>query len=60
VTLTEILSSEEVKLIRIIAKKLQTNTDVATVSSHSLQSKITALETAIDSANQVYKSRQHG
>lgn len=60
VTLTEILSSEEVKLIRIIAKKLQTNTDVATVSSHSLQSKITALETAINSANQVYKSRQHG
>jgi GAF domain-containing protein len=57
VTLTEKLSSEEVKLIRIIAKKLQNNTDVATVSSHLLQSKITDLETAIDSANQVYKSR---
>ena len=59
VTLTERLSDEEVKLIRIIAKKLQTNTEVATVSSHLLQSKITDLETAIDSASQVYKSRQH-
>jgi GAF domain-containing protein len=59
VTLTEILSSEEVKLIRIIAKKLQHNTETAISGTHSLQSKITDLETAIDSANQVYKSRQH-
>ncbi len=59
VTLTEILSSEEVKLIRIIAKKLQHNTETAVSSTHSLQSKITDLETAIDSADRVYKSRQH-
>jgi GAF domain-containing protein len=59
VTLTEKLSSEDVNLIRIIAKKLQHNTETAMAGSHSLQSKITNLETAIDSANQVYKSRQH-
>jgi GAF domain-containing protein len=60
VTLTEKLSSEDLNLIRIIAKKLQYNTETARASSHSLQSKITDLETAIDSATQVYKSRQHG
>jgi GAF domain-containing protein len=60
VTLTEKLSSEDLNLIRIIAKKLQCNTETARASSHSLQSKITDLETAIDSATQVYKSRQHG
>ncbi len=59
VVLTEKLSSEEVKLIRIIAKKLQHNTETAVAGTHSLQSKVTDLETAIDSANQVYKSRQH-
>jgi GAF domain-containing protein len=57
VALTEKFSTEDINLIRIIAKKLQNNTEVATVSSHLLQSKITDLETAIDSANQVYKSR---
>jgi methyl-accepting chemotaxis protein PixJ len=59
VTLTEKLSSEDINPIRIIAKKLQNNTEVATVSSHLLQSKITDLETAIDSADRVYKSRQY-
>jgi methyl-accepting chemotaxis protein PixJ len=59
VTLTEKLSSEDLNLIRIIAKKLQHNTETARAGSHSLQSKITDLETAIDSANQVYKSGQH-
>ena len=57
VALTKKFSTEDINLIRIIAKKLQNNTEVATVGSHSLQSKITDLETAINSANQVYKSR---
>jgi GAF domain-containing protein len=57
VTLTEILSSEEVKLIRIIAKKLQHNTETAVSGTHSLQSKITDLETAIVAADRIYKSR---
>jgi GAF domain-containing protein len=60
VTLTEKLSSEDVNLIRIIAKKLQHNTETAIASAQSLQSKITDLETAIVAANQVYKSRNHG
>lgn len=59
VALKQKLSDEDINLIRIIAKKLQTNTEIATVSSHSLHSKITDLETAIDSANQIYKSRNH-
>ncbi len=59
ITLTEKLSSEEVKLIQIIAKKLHNNTEATIVDSQSLQSKITDLETAINSANQVYKSRRH-
>ena len=59
VTLTEKLSSEEVKLIRIIAKKLQHNTETAISGTQSLQSKITDLETAIVAADRIYKSRQH-
>ncbi len=58
-TLTEKLSGEEVKLIRIIAKKLQHNTETASSGTHSLQSKITDLETAIVTADRIYKSRQH-
>jgi GAF domain-containing protein len=58
--LTKKLSSEDINLIRIIAKKLQDNTETAIVSSHSLESKITDLKTTIDSATQVYKSRNHG
>ena len=57
VTLTEILSSEEVNLIRIIAKKLQHNTETAISGAQSLQSKITDLETAIVAADRIYKSR---
>jgi GAF domain-containing protein len=60
VTLTEKLSTEEVNLIRIIAKKLQHNTETAISGTHSLQSKITDLETAIVAADRIYKSRQHG
>jgi GAF domain-containing protein len=59
VALNKKFSNEDINLIRIIAKKLQNNTEVATVSAHSLQSKITDLETAIDSAHQVYQSRKH-
>jgi GAF domain-containing protein len=59
VALNKKFSNEDINLIRIIAKKLQNNTEVATVSSQSLRSKITELETAIDSANQVYKSRNN-
>jgi GAF domain-containing protein len=59
ISLTEKFSSEDINLIRIIAKKLQSNTETATVGSLSLQSNIAELETAIDSAIKVYKSRKY-
>ena len=57
ISLTEKFSSEDINLIRIIAKKLQSNTDIATVGTLSLQSDVADLETAIDSAIRLYKSR---
>jgi GAF domain-containing protein len=59
ISLTEKFSSEDINLIRIIAKKLQSNTETATVGTLSLQSNIAELETAIDSAIKVYKSRSY-
>jgi GAF domain-containing protein len=59
ITLTQKFSSEDINLIRIIAKKLQSNTDTATVGTLSLQSNIADLETALDSAIKVYKSRTY-
>lgn len=59
ITLTEKFSGEDINLIRIIAKKLQSNTDTATVGTLSLQSNVAELETAIDSAIKVYKSRTY-
>jgi GAF domain-containing protein len=59
ISLTEKFSSEDINLIRIIAKKLQRNTETATVGTLSLQSNIAELETAIDSAIKVYKSRKY-
>ncbi len=59
ITLAEKFSSEDINLIRIIAKKLQSNTDTATVGTLSLQSNVAELETAIDSAIKVYKSHSH-
>lgn len=59
ITLAEKFSSEDINLIRIIAKKLQSNTDTATVGTLSLQSNVAELETAIDSAIKVYKSRTY-
>jgi GAF domain-containing protein len=58
-TLTEKFSSEDINLIRIIAKKLQSNTETARVDTLSLQSNIAELETAIDSATKVYRSRKY-
>jgi GAF domain-containing protein len=58
-SLTEKFSNEDINLVRIIAKKLQGNTEKATTGALSLQSKIAELETAIDSAIQVYKSRRN-
>ena len=59
ISLTEKFSSEDIKLIRIIAKKLQNNTETATVGTLSLQSNIAELETALDSASKVYQSRKY-
>lgn len=59
ITLTQKFSSEDINLIRIIAKKLQSNTDTATVGTLSLQSNIAELETALDSAIKAYKSRKY-
>jgi GAF domain-containing protein len=59
VSLTQKFSSEDINLIRIIAKKLQSNTESATMGTMSLQSNIAELETAIDSAIKVYKSRKY-
>ncbi len=59
ITLAAKFSSEDINLIRIIAKKLQSNTDTATVGALSLQSNIAELETALDSAIKVYKSRKY-
>jgi GAF domain-containing protein len=58
VSLTEKFSNEDISLVRIIAKKLQGNTEKATTGALSLQSKIAELESAIDLAIQVYKSRR--
>lgn len=58
-SLTEKLATEDINLVRIIAKKLQGNTEKATTGALSLQSNIAELETAIDSAIQVYKSRRN-
>jgi GAF domain-containing protein len=57
ISLTEKFSSEDINLIRIIAKKLQSNTDTAAVGTLSLQSDIAELETVLDLATRVYKSR---
>jgi GAF domain-containing protein len=59
VSLTQKFSSEDINLIRIIAKKLQSNTESATMGTLSLQSNIAELETAIDSAIKVYRSRKY-
>jgi GAF domain-containing protein len=58
-SLTEKLSNEDINLVRIIAKKLQGNTEKATTGALSLQTNIAELETAIDSAIQMYKSRRN-
>jgi hypothetical protein len=58
VSLTEKFSNEDISLVRIIAKKLQGNTEKAATGALSLQSKIAELESAIDLAIQVYKSRR--
>jgi methyl-accepting chemotaxis protein PixJ len=58
VSLTEKLSSEEIDLVRIITKKLQANAEVATHSTLSLQSEVIQLETVVNSAIQMYKSRK--
>lgn len=57
-SLTTKLSDEDINLVRIIAKKLQANAETATEVTTSLQDKIDALSTAIDSGIQVYKSRK--
>ena len=59
ISLTEKFSSEDINLIQIIARKLQSNTDTATVETLSLQSDVAELETALDSAIKVYKSHSH-
>jgi GAF domain-containing protein len=56
ISLTEKFSPEDLNLVRIIAKKLQGNTEKATTGALSLQSNIAELETAIDSAIKVYKT----
>ncbi len=58
VLLTDRFSSEDINLVRIIAKKLQGNTEAATAKTVLLQSELANLETTIDSAIQVYKSRR--
>jgi GAF domain-containing protein len=51
-------ASEDLTLIRTIAKKLRTNTDKANSGAISLQSNVAELETAIDSAIKIYRSRR--
>jgi GAF domain-containing protein len=58
VTLTEKLSSEDINLVRIITKKLQANTELAAHGTMSLQSEVQELETVVNSAIQMYKSRR--
>ncbi|WP_310488293.1 GAF domain-containing protein [Chamaesiphon sp. VAR_69_metabat_338] len=58
VNLTDKLSSEDLNLVRIITKKLQANAEVASDSTLSLQSEVTQLETVVNSAIQMYKSRK--
>ncbi len=58
ISLTEKFSPEDLNLVRIIAKKLQGNTEKATTGTLSLQSNIAELETAIDSAVKLYQSRK--
>jgi GAF domain-containing protein len=58
VSLTDKLSSEDINLVRIITKKLQANAEVATNGTISLQSEIKQLETVVNSAIQLYKSRK--
>jgi GAF domain-containing protein len=57
-SLIDKFAGEEIDLVRIITKKLQNNAEVATTGTLSLKSEIAALETAIDSSIQVYKSRR--
>jgi GAF domain-containing protein len=57
-SLTENLPSEDINLVRIIAKKLQSNAETATAGTSLLQFEIAELEIAIDSAIQIYKSRR--
>jgi GAF domain-containing protein len=57
VTLTEKLSSEDINLVRIITKKLQANAEVATSGTISLQSEVKELETVVNSAIKLYRSR---
>ncbi|WP_310481931.1 GAF domain-containing protein [Chamaesiphon sp. VAR_48_metabat_403] len=57
VTLTDKLSSEDINLVRIITKKLQANAEVATSGTISLQSEVKELETVVNSAIKLYRSR---
>jgi GAF domain-containing protein len=59
VSLTDKLSSEDINLVRIITKKLQANAEIATHSNLSLQTEVTQLETVVNSAIQMYKSRKN-
>jgi GAF domain-containing protein len=58
VSLTDKLSSEDINLVRIITKKLQANTELASYGTMSLQSEVEELETVVNSAIQLYKSRR--
>jgi GAF domain-containing protein len=58
ISLTDKLSSEDINLVRIITKKLQANTELATHGTMSLQSEVKELETVVNSAIQLYKSRR--
>jgi GAF domain-containing protein len=57
ITLTEKLSSEDINLVRIITKKLEANAEVATSSTILLQSEVKELETVVNSAIRLYRSR---
>jgi len=59
ISLTNKLSSEDINLVRIITKKLQANAEVATNGTISIQSEVNELETVVNSAIQLYKSRRH-
>jgi GAF domain-containing protein len=58
ISLTDKLSGDDLNLVRIITKKLQANAELATNSTLSLQSEVTQLETVVNSAIQMYKSRK--